>query len=371
MPDTRPGLIFDDNGICMGCRNYEKRSKFDWNKRYRELEKICDKYRRSDGYYDCIIAVSGGKDSHYLTYLMKEKMKMNPLLVCVTDPFTHTNAGIHNLENLGKTFNCDTIIFRLSPEVFRKVTKIGFEKLGEPLRFIESAIYTIPYKYSVSFNIPLLIYGENSAFTYGTTTEDSYDVTPYIFAGHSASGHKLTKRIEDFWIKEKLSREELNAIVLPSKEEIDRVKPTPIFISYFISWDDERNYLIAKRYGFKDLFHEWKREGYIEDYGQIDSIAYLVHLWMKYPKFGFARVTDIASRWVRKGIISRNEAVNLVLEHDHKLDQRALDDFISFLGYSTRHFWDIVEKFWNREIFEKVDDIWQRKKEIIKALKNP
>lgn len=371
MPSTRPGLIFDETGICMGCRNHEKRSNIDWEERYRKLENICEQYRKKDGYYDCIIAVSGGKDSHYLTYLMKEKMKMNPLLICVTDPFTHTEAGIHNLENLGKTFNCDTIVFKLSPEVFKRTTKIGFEKLGEPLRFIESAIYTVPFKFAVSLNIPLIIFGENSAYTYGTTAEDSYDVTRFIFAGHSASGHKLSNNIEDFWLNEGLYMEELNAVVLPSEQEIERVKPKPIFISYFIPWDDERNYMIAKKFGFKDLYHEWKREGYIEDYGQIDSVAYLVHLWMKYPKFGFARVTDISSRWIRKGLISREEAVNLVLKHDHKLDQRALDDFLSLLGYSTKQFWEIVEKFWNREIFERRDDLWFRKENVIMALKTP
>jgi N-acetyl sugar amidotransferase len=361
MPDTRPGSVFDEEGVCQACRNYERRAKVDWKARFEELESLCAKYRRSDGYYDCIIAVSGGKDSHFLTYTMKERMGMNPLLVCVADPFTHTAAGIHNLRNLGESFGCDIVVFNMSIDLFRRVTRIGFEELGEPLRFIEAAIYMVPFKYAVAFNIPLIVYGENAAYTYGTTAEDSYSAKRYIEAGHSATGERLGNTITDFWYEHGIPLKELNALIPPSMEDLERVKPEPIFMSYFVPWDDERNYAIAKRYGFKDLSHEWKREGFIEDYGQIDSVAYIVHLWMKYPKFGFARVTDIASRWVRKGKITREEAKRLVVEHDHKLDQRAMEDFINFMGYKPRQFWDIVERFWNLNLFENIDGVWQMK----------
>ena len=361
MPDTRPGSIFNKEGTCQACLNYDVRQKIDWTKRLGELKALCDKYRRSDGYYDCIIPVSGGKDSHFLTYIMKERMGMNPLLVCVADPFTHTAAGTHNLKNLGESFSCDVIMFNVSADLFRRVTKIGFEELGEPLRFIEAAIYTVPFNYAVAFNVPLIVFGENAAFLYGTTTEDGYSAKRFIEAGHSASGQKLGEKITDFWTKRGILMKELNAIIPPSPELLAKVKPEPIFMSYFVPWDDEENYRVAKRYGFKDLHHEWEREGCVEDYAQIDSLAYFVHLWMKYPKFGFSRTTDIVSRWVRKGKITREEATKLVMEYDHKLDQRSLDDFIAFMCYRPRQFWDIVERFWNREIFENIDGGWRLK----------
>jgi hypothetical protein len=300
---------------------------------------------------------------------MKEEMGMNPLLVCVTDPFTHTAAGTYNLRNLGESFGCDITIFSLSPDLFRRVTKIGFEELGEPLRFIEAAIYTVPFKYAVAFQIPLIVFGENAAYLYGTTVDDSYSARKYIEAGHSAAGEKLGERITDFWCERHIPMKELNAITPPSPEGLERTKPEPIFMSYFVPWDDEKNYAIAKKYGFKDLCHEWKREGCIEDYAQIDSVAYLVHLWMKYPKFGFARATDIACRWIRKGKITREEARKIVMENDHKLDQRTLEDFIGFMGYKPRQFWDVVERFWNPELFECVDGIWRLKHPIYSGIK--
>jgi N-acetyl sugar amidotransferase len=361
MPDTRPGSIFGEEGICQACRNYARGAEVDWKERFEELKSLCKRNRRQDGYYDCIVAVSGGKDSHFLTYMMKERMGMNPLLVCVADPFTHTAAGVHNFRNLGESFGCDIVVFNVSMDLFRRVTRIAFEELGEPLRFIEAVIYTIPFKYAVAFNIPLIVFGENAAYTYGTTTEDNYSAKKYIEAGHSAAGEKLGEKITDFWYERGIPMKELNAIIPPSRDDSERVRSEAIFMSYFVPWDDEKNHMIAKRYGFKDLHHEWRREGYIEDYGQIDSVAYLVHLWMKYPKFGFTRATDIASRWIRKGKITREEATRLVMEHDHKLDQRAMEDFITFIGYKPREFWDIVEKFWNRELFENVDGLWRLK----------
>ena len=100
IPDTRPHIIFNEESICQACINNEKKKTFDYGARFNELKQICDKYRRNDGYYDCIIAVSGGKDSHFITYTMKERLGMNPLLICVADPFTHSEVGKHNLNNL-------------------------------------------------------------------------------------------------------------------------------------------------------------------------------------------------------------------------------------------------------------------------------
>jgi len=354
MPDTRPRSIFNDEGICQACINYENRNTIDWNERRKELKILCDKYRRDDGYYDCVIPVSGGKDSHRLVYEMKVKMGMNPLLITVGDPFTKTEAGLKNYRNLGETFGCDHIQFDLSIDLFRRVTRIAFEEMGNPLKFVEAAIYTVPLKMALKFGIPLIVYGENSAYEYGTTVQDNYSANETI--------SQIFKAIDvDFWLQRGVSRKEVNAIIPPTDEELNKVKPEVIFMSYFTPWSSIQNLEIAKKYGFRDLAHEWKREGCIEDFEQIDSVAYMVHLWLKYPKFGFQRTSDIASRRVREGLISISEAKKLIEERDHKLDQRAMDDFITFLGYTSLQFWNIVDKFWNRDIFENGNGVWQLK----------
>ena len=344
MPNTRPGSIFK-HGICQACINFEKRKNINWNIRYNKLTSICDKYRKNTGEYDCIIPVSGGKDSHRLVHEIKIKQKMNPLLITVGDHFTKTKAGAKNFKNLGKTFGCDHITFDINPKTFIKSTRIGFEQLGEPLKFIEAVIYTMPLKIAIKFKIPLVIFGENSAYEYGSTNEDNYHALGPIM--------DIFKNIDiDYWLKNGISTSEINSITPPTEEELSSVKPEVIYMSHFIPWSSMKNLEIAKYYGFMDLTHEWIREGLIENFEQIDSVAYIVHLWMKYPKFGFQRTTDIATRRVREGILTLEEAKELIDKNDYKLDSVAMDDFINTLGYTPSEFFDIVDKFWNPKIFD-------------------
>jgi len=359
MPDTRPGSVFDEESVCLACRNYERRATIDWDKRNEELKQLCNKYRKDDGSYDCAIPVSGGKDSHRLVHIIKEEMNMNPLLITFGDALTKTEAGKKNYRNLGEAFNCDHILFELSIDFFRRIVRIDTEEYGEPLRFIEIGLYTVPTKLSIQLGIPLIVYGENAAYEYGTTDKETY-------SGLNTVLNAYKKVNEDFLLKKGISKKELNAIVPPTQEELDRVKPELIFMSYFVPWSSVTNLNVARKYGFVDLTHEWQREGCIEHFEQIDSMGYLVHLWMKYPKFGFQRVSDIASRRVREGRLSLSQAKKLIMKYDHKLDQLALKDFINVIGYTTKEFWDIVEKFWNREIFEKVDGVWKLKDPLYK-----
>lgn len=354
MPDTRPGSIFGSNGICQACLNYESRKDVNWQEREEELRKLCDKYRKTDGSYDCIIPVSGGKDSHFLAHIMIEEMNMHPLLVTVTDSFTHTEAGAHNLRNMIETFKLNHYQYTINHDLFRRATRIAFETTGEALKFVEYAIYTIPTLLAQKFDIPFVIYGENSSFEYGTVSEDFFSATPVV----KAMSDKLEED-RQWWIDHGLTDPEVSSI------QLDNSKPLPevIYMSYFYPWSSMRNLEVARRYGFRDLAHEWKREGCIEDFEQMDSQAYMVHLWLKYPKFGFQRTSDIASRRVREGLITLDEAKRLIREIDPNLDQIAMVDFISFLGYTQKQFWDIVEKMWNREIFEQKDSRW--------VLKNP
>ncbi|MFH1304876.1 MAG: N-acetyl sugar amidotransferase, partial [Candidatus Omnitrophota bacterium] len=163
------------------------------------------------------------------------------------------------------------------------------------------------------------------------------------------------------WHKNGITDSRMNMFKYPSPEEIENIGLEPIFLSYFVPWNGYDNYKIAKEYGFKDLTGEWKRDGYIDDYDQIDSVAYLMNVWMKYPKFGFGRATDVVGYWIRAGRITREEGRRLIEENDHKLDARILKDFLDFTGYTEKEFWNIVEKFWNRDIFEKAGVAWRLK----------
>ena len=361
MPDTKPGVKLDSEGVCQACRAYERRKNVDWKARWIELEKICDKYRRDDGYYDCMIAVSGGKDSYFQVYVIKELMGMNPLLVSAASTFTLTEAGRHNFNNISDAFGCDILLLNLNLNLARKMTRIAFEETGFGAMPMDLAIYVFPIRVAINYNIPLVIYGENVSYEYGgVQNEETHSAKDQIY-------NTVATPIDlKYWEKKGISKKDLNSLIYPTKGEIDKAKLDPIYLSYFIPWDGYRSFQIAKKYGFRDITHEWKREGYIEDYDQVDTIGYLVNAWLKYPKLGFHRATDVSCYWIRSGKITREEGIKFVKEHDHKLDQKMLDDWLAFTGYTNKEFWDIVEKFWNRDIFEKSDGLWKLKDPVWK-----
>lgn len=299
------------------------------------------------GGYDCAIAVSGGKDSHYQVHLMKEVMKMNPILFSVEDNFEMTEAGKHNLKNISEEFGCNIISLKPDIKTQKRVMKYTFETYGKPTWFIDRLIYTYPLIMALKFNTPLLVYGENVSYEYGGSDyKETYSAKEQLSNG-VASDIDYDELCKIDGVEEKA----LFMTKAPSKEEMERLDP--MYVSYFVPWNSHSNYLFAKSRGFHDLEHEWNRSHHVENYDQIDSRAYLVHSWMKYPKFGHASATDYAARYVRYGLMTREEAMEQVRLHDGKLDSRCVRDFCEFLDYSESEFWRIVDKFYNREIFCK------------------
>lgn len=349
MPSTRPGITFDERGVCSACQSYEKRKFTNYDGRFEELKSLCNKYRgiNGDNGYDCMIAVSGGKDSHYQVYLFKEVLKMNPLLVTVEDNFPMTEAGKHNLKNISESFGCDIISMKPNLKVQKKIMRYTFENYGKPTYFLDRYIYTYPLHMAMKFNTPLLIYGENVSWEYGGAgAVETYSAKDQISNG-VGSGIPTEELLIDG-----VTMKDLNFFEPPKLEDIED-KLDPIYVSYFVEWNSFKNYEIAKKYGFRDLTHEWNRTHHIENFDQIDSPAYLIHPWLKYPKFGHASATDYAARMVRYGMITRKEAFELVRKHDHDLDPRSVKEFCAFLGYTDREFWEVIDRQYNKELFKK------------------
>lgn len=351
MPNTRPGITFDERGVCSACQAYAHRKLVNWDARYKELKAICDKYRGMNGPngYDCMIAVSGGKDSHFQVYLMKEVMKMNLLLVSAEDNLPMTEAGKHNIKNISEAFGCDLISMKPNIKAQKEVMKYTFEKYGKPTYFFDRYIYTYPLQMAIKFNTPLLVYGENVSWEYGGIGVDK--VETYSAKGQITNGVAGGIDTQEIIDATGISMKDLNFFEPPTEKEMDKLDP--IYVSYFIPWNNFVNYEIAKRYEFHDLTHEWNRTHCVEHMDQVDSPAYLVHPWLKYPKFGHASATDYTSRMIRYGMITRDEAFELIKKHDHNLDPRSVREFCLFLGYSEIEFWDIVDSQYNRELFKK------------------
>lgn len=292
MPDTRPGSIFKQ-GVCQACINYEKRKEIDWEQRRKHL------IERLEG-KNLLIAVSGGKDSHFMMKKLEDAGLLHGWCSTITvhDWFTTSKAGVHNLQNLKKRFNLDHFDWWPPRQNFIDKTRERFEKTGEALRWSENKIYSVPVRHKIAMNYDYVIFGEDSTYEYGTSETKTLDVDI-------------------------------------------------LFMSHYFPWSSTEHLKVAKECGFKDLteFDDWKREGTVEQFEQIDSYGYMIHLWLKYPKFGFQRVTDIVSRRIREGIITKADGMELIQRNDPQIDPTAFNDFINILGYDEMEFWQIVKKF--------------------------
>ena len=186
MPDTRPGITFDSEGVCSACRHYENRKNVDWDARFKEFEAYCNKYRgmNGPGGYDCAVAVSGGKDSHFQVWMLKEVMHMNPILFSVEDNFPMTQAGIHNLKNISEEFGCTIISCKPNIRAQKVLMRKFFEKYGKPTWYVDRLIYTFPLHMAAKFNTPMLCYGENVSFEYGGCSDkETYSAMDQIENG--------------------------------------------------------------------------------------------------------------------------------------------------------------------------------------------
>ena len=365
MPDTRPGITFVD-GVCSPCINFAKHKTTNWDARMHELKTLCDKHRKINGtYYDCVIAVSGGKDSHFQVYYMKEVMKMNPLLLSVGN-IDWTETGKKNLDNLSETFGCDMMVFQPNRQVAKKMFRKAFEKIGSPTWYMDSLMYAYPVKMAQKLGISLVVYGEDVNYTYGGKYNEE---TPSALFQPK---NDVAKPVWKEWFEEgDVTEEELQITIPLSIEECRASLMEPIYLSYFVPWNSFHNYDVAKKWGFRHLGHEYEREGFIENFDQIDTLGYLLNIHLKYLKFGHAYATDIASRMIRYGLKTREEMIPIVKKHDPELDQGIVDKFCEFTNYTPREFWKIIDKWYNPDLFYKGNDgIFYPKFEVGVGLKN-
>ena len=286
---TRPNLQEKD-GVCLACLNKNRKNHINWKERQDWLTDYLKKHTNNGGKYDVAVGVSGGKDSTSIVSRLINEHQVPPermLLIHMCDEFTPSQAGIYNRNNLAKTFNVDLIDFRISPKQFIEHTRQNFFEELQPLKWVEEQLYRIPIETAKSFNIPTLFMGENSAFEYGEDEECA------IF--HPASSDQLKI----------------------------------IFMGSIWPYSNSDSLSVAKEIGYKTLndFDDWQRQGSADSYTQMDSIGYMMHHWTKFIKFGFQRVSDLACRFVREGILTKGQAMQLIRDEDWRCDPLAKKTF--------------------------------------------
>ena len=349
-PNTKPDLFFKE-GICNACINFNNRKQIDWNKRKEEFINIFEKYK-SNNNWDCIIPVSGGKDSTYQVYKIL-KLGYNPL--CVVSSTCHlSDIGRYNIENL-KKLGVDMIEFTANKNIRKKLNVIGLETVGDISWPEHISIFTIPVIFAVKFNIKLIIWGENPQNEYGgpgSSTENNVLDRSWLenFGGLIGLRESDITMLSDNKIKE----HELIPYKYPSDEDIRSVGVTGLFLGYYFYWNGIGNALISQSVGLKT--HENIVEGSACNYENLDNYQTGIHDYFKYLKFGFGRATDIINNQIRRKIITREDGLEIVKKHDGKFPShylgKPLKEILDYIDMNEEEFIKICDSFTNKQIFQ-------------------
>ncbi|MDO8620287.1 MAG: N-acetyl sugar amidotransferase [bacterium] len=351
MPSTKPDLFFDEDGVCDACRSAELKNTIDWEARKKEFETdIVARYKGANkGNYDCIIPVSGGKDSHYQVYMAKKVYGLNPLLVSFESTTANT-LGRKNRENIKTAFGCDLMVFEKNTHVYQKMCLRGFTEVGDNEWPNHLGIFTIPVRLAVALRIPLIIWGENSQLEYGgpkaARMKNALD-RRWL----EEFGGLLGLRIEDMVGYEGITEEDLVSYKYPSAEVLAEANVRGIFLGYYFKWDARPQVELVKKFGFS-VKEDGPVEGTYTNYENLDEDLESVHDYLKFVKFGFGRATDHACLDVRNGRITRDEAVRLVEQYDGIYPWSGVKKFLAFSGMSQEAFDKVVDSFTDKSLFQ-------------------
>lgn len=351
MPDTKPDLYLDEEGVCNACRAYERRKNIDWEQRKRELYTILDRYSGRGSNWDCIVPVSGGKDSTYQVIRMLQ-LGLNPLCVNATT-CDLSEIGRKNIENI-KRLGVDLVEFSPNPIIRAKLNRIGLTEVGDISWPEHVAIFTIPVRAAVQFNVPLIIWGENPQDEYGgpaIATQSNILTRRWL----EEFGGLLGLRVSDLSSTYGIDPKHLLPYQYPSNEELQRVGVTGIFLGYYLPWDGLSNALIAQAHGLTTL--DRAVEGSMVSYENLDNYQTGIHDYFKFLKFGFSRATDIACLHVRRNRITRQDALEIVRKRDGKFPWtylgKPLAEILEPLDMTVDEFIKVCDRFTNKKIFRR------------------
>ena len=361
MIETRPRISFNEDGVCNACQWAEaKKEEVDWEFRQNELNALVQKYKlRNANKFDVILPSSGGKDSSYVAYQVKEKLKMNPLMVTISPPLPY-DIGTKNLEeSLKRGF--DHIKITANYEVGRVIAKKAFVEQGQPLMAWIISVQTAIFKTAVLFDIPFVMFGEEGETEYGGSSalknRATYDIEDSIKL--YLSGNDPKKFVEEYGFNDK----DLFWWTYPSEQDFRKLDPAIAKWSYFENWNPYRNYTVAKE--FMGLAESSERSiGTYNNFSQTDTKLYDLHSYLMFLKFGFGRCTQDVCIDIRRGAITRKQAINLIKAYDGEYPESLINDYLEYFRMTKEEFDAVIDKWANKDLLTKIDGRWRKNFEI-------
>ena len=355
MPDTKPGVFLDDEGLCNACRTQKSKRAIDWEQRQEWLEEICAEVKQShNGAYDCLVPVSGGKDGFYQAHTMRQ---LGMRVLCVTlAPHLPTTEGIFNLNNLVKKLDVDLIKVTLKPSVYKKIRKKTFLKQGEPNWAEHCSTYSATANIARLYEVPLIVWGEDIAVEFGGEQNTISKPDAIDIGSNDAVGNKTIYN----WLDDDISKRDVFFYKYPPLEDLKKIGVKAIYLGYYHFWDGYKHYRIAEKHGFKKRAEGTLSGNYL-DYDNIDEKLCEINIWLKYIKFGFWRPTDQTCYHIWNGYLSRKEAVKIVNRLQNEFPKEYFNDFLRFHNITEEEFLGTVERFRNPNLWNKEKGQWSLK----------
>lgn len=344
-PNTKPDLHFNAGGICSACQAFDARQKIDWKAKEAEF---LDYVRSHPGdTHDCIVAVSGGKDSTWQVLRCLE-LGLRPLAVCATTDHL-SPLGRRNLDNIGDL--CDLVEVTVHKPTRRKIARFALEEVGDISWCEHHLIWSVPARESIARNIPIVLYGECPQNEYGAGPRGT------------ESAHRLTKG----WVDEfgGLLGLRLSDVADILGIEAGNLEPYrypagaekfvhALFMGSFFDWDGRRNAEVAFKHGFRP--YHTRVEGTCWDCENLDNYQVSAHDHLRWTKFGYGRTADIASSWIRRGYITRADGAVMALKHDGQFPKSYLgkpfSEILEYAGITMAEYQNVVERFTNKPVVE-------------------
>lgn len=352
-------LHIDEEGICDACRYAERKDNIDWKMREEELLKLLDKYRRDDGYYDCIVPGSGGKDSGYAAHILKYKYRMHPLTV-TWPPIIYTEAGWKNFRNWIYVGGFDNVTFNYNAKVHALLTRLAIENLLHPFQTFILGQKNLAPKMALKYKVPLIFYGENEA-EYGnpiadnaTSLRDTSYYTIYKPSEIYLAGISINELLERY----NLSLNDILAYLPADYKDLEKSNIEVHYLGYYLKWTPQESYYYAVEHtGFQA--NSFRTEGTYSKYNSLDDRIDGMHYYTTYIKFGIGRATYDASQEIRNRHLTREEGIALVRRFDGEFPKKYFNEIMEYIGLKPESFFELCDKFRSPHLWYKENGEWE------------
>lgn len=354
MPDSRPRIAFDAEGVCNACRNAEEKEKIDWEARRAEFEQYLERYRAKEGPYDCIVPWSGGKDSSYIAWRLKFEFGLNPLLVTFS-PLIPNEVAVHNREEMLK-LGFDHLMIRPNQKAARRLAQRFMVERGNPKIAWDAGVNAVPLQIAVNYRIPLVFYAEHGESEYGGR----------VLSEESKKVRNLTEVLEHQigddprnWAESEISERDLACYLYPDPNEVDRIGVHALYFAYFFRWSIRENYeFIREKIDFM-TDPKGRTDGTFTNFDSLDDKIDNLYYYMQTIKFGFGRATRDACRQIQNGQMTRAQGLEWVRKYDEEFPSSNFAENLEYLGLDNERFTEIVDLHRNPEIWKFEGNQWK------------